>query len=211
MAESRDASPSWIPPSEGAVTERRRLAVRCEAQTVECGRSRQTARGRCFHVWSGGVTTIQQVRSRRCLCASCSSWRSRGKASRTRSRAPCIRVPVQLAHRLAAVLMAEVQRDVARVQLQHFPGVPAEVVPGRCIQVDVVAEDLRPSRVRLRRPSGRPLRYLVQFSDGGSGTRFRAAYFPSITSVALIRMVTASPSARASCSTLPRVIAATIS
>jgi hypothetical protein len=44
-------------------------------------------------------------------------------------------VAVQLPHRLAAVLVAEVQRDVARVQFQDVPGVPAEVVPSGGVEV----------------------------------------------------------------------------
>jgi hypothetical protein len=46
-------------------------------------------------------------------------------------------VPVQLADELAAVLMPEVQRNVASVELQHVPGVPTEVVPGGGVEIDV--------------------------------------------------------------------------
>ncbi len=38
-------------------------------------------------------------------------------------------VAVELADQFSAVLVAEVQRDVAVVQLQDVPRVPAEVVP----------------------------------------------------------------------------------
>jgi hypothetical protein len=33
--------------------------------------------------------------------------------------------------------MAEVQRDVAGVELEHVPRVPAEVVPRRGVEVDI--------------------------------------------------------------------------
>jgi hypothetical protein len=45
-------------------------------------------------------------------------------------------VPVQLADQFAAVPVAEVQSDVAGVELEH---VPAEVVPGGGVEVDVAA------------------------------------------------------------------------
>jgi hypothetical protein len=48
-----------------------------------------------------------------------------------------VRVPVQLPDELAAVLVPEVQRDVAGVELEHVPRVPAEVVAGGGVQVDV--------------------------------------------------------------------------
>ena len=46
-------------------------------------------------------------------------------------------VPVQLAHEFAAVLVAEVERDIARVEFEHVPRVPAEVVARRRVEVDV--------------------------------------------------------------------------
>ena len=44
---------------------------------------------------------------------------------------------VQLADEFAAVLVAEVQRDVAGVEFEHIPRVPAEVVAGGGVEVDV--------------------------------------------------------------------------
>jgi hypothetical protein len=46
-------------------------------------------------------------------------------------------VAVQLAHEFAAVAVAEVERDISRVEFEDVPGVPAEVVAGRGVEVDV--------------------------------------------------------------------------
>jgi hypothetical protein len=49
----------------------------------------------------------------------------------------CVRVPVGLSHELAAVLVAEVEGDIASVEVEHVPGVPTEVVPRRGVEVDL--------------------------------------------------------------------------
>jgi hypothetical protein len=46
-------------------------------------------------------------------------------------------VPVGRSDELAAVLVSELQRDVAGVEPEHVPGVPAEVVPGGEVELDV--------------------------------------------------------------------------
>jgi hypothetical protein len=48
-----------------------------------------------------------------------------------------VRVPVELACQLAAVAVAEVQSYVTRVEFEHVPCVPAEVVSGRGVEVNV--------------------------------------------------------------------------
>lgn len=49
----------------------------------------------------------------------------------TLAGACCVGVAVELPDEFAAVLVAEVERDIARVKLEHVPGVPAEVVAAR--------------------------------------------------------------------------------
>jgi hypothetical protein len=56
----------------------------------------------------------------------------RGRLTRrtdARASLRVIEVPVQPAHELTAVLMAEMLRDVLRVQFQHVLRVPHEVMP----------------------------------------------------------------------------------
>jgi hypothetical protein len=62
-----------------------------------------------------------------------------------RARELRIRVPVQPADKLPTVLMAEVERDIPRVKLEHVPGVPAEVVTGRGVRIRWNSQDSDPS------------------------------------------------------------------
>jgi hypothetical protein len=54
---------------------------------------------------------------------------------------PRVGVAVQLADELAAVAVSELERDLAGVELQDVPGVPAEVVAGGGIGESDRADD----------------------------------------------------------------------
>jgi hypothetical protein len=64
-----------------------------------------------------------------------------------------VRVPIELAHQLTAVLVAEVEGDVSRVELEDLPGVPAEVVAGRGVEVGVAEAGGRGRESRAVRDS----------------------------------------------------------
>ena len=59
------------------------------------------------------------------------------------ARKPCVGVPVELAHEFASVPVPEVEGYVACVErgVEHVPGVPAEVVAGGGVEVDVAEPD----------------------------------------------------------------------
>jgi hypothetical protein len=83
------------------------------------------------------------------------------------ARTPCgpltgelgVRVPVELADELAAVLVAEVQGDVARVESEDVPRIPTEVVASRGVEVNAsesggAADTIPVVRARRRRVCG---------------------------------------------------------
>jgi hypothetical protein len=65
-----------------------------------------------------------------------------------------VRVPVQLPDELSAVLVAEVERDDVRGELQDVERVPAEVVSRREVELDIAMEAASrwPRGTRSERP-----------------------------------------------------------